>query len=155
MSFTRFNYDKARTKKRLDESTFTGKYFLNTPGNGTPQFYEDPHIRLQKWGGNLRNVECGNHPIDIETELIGRKRYKTRYGDKNIVQPIQTTKVKSSVVPAYTEETRVTHPAMMYRDKPHVRWEYPIHDPQLPTCMQFHNNISTRIIQKDTFIPKI
>jgi len=51
MAFTRFSNDIALQQKRLEESTFTGIYHLNTPGNGLDNPYiNDVHIRLQKWG---------------------------------------------------------------------------------------------------------
>ena len=57
MAFTRFNYDDSRTKKKLQESTGPGRYSLNMPGNGpTPCFFNDPQIRVQKWGANLMSV---------------------------------------------------------------------------------------------------
>lgn len=31
MAFTRFNYDDARTKKKLQEATDSGRYVLNVP----------------------------------------------------------------------------------------------------------------------------
>ena len=60
MSFTRFDYDECRTAKKLQELTGPGRYMLNTPGPGCNLcFYEDPQIRLQGWGANLR----GSPPI--------------------------------------------------------------------------------------------
>ena len=64
-----------KNKKLLQESTGPGRYIMNTPGSGSnPLFMLDPHIRLQKWGGNLMGVYNG-HPIDIESDLknVGRK----------------------------------------------------------------------------------
>ena len=74
MAFTRFNYDDCRTKKKLQESTGPGRYSLNMPGNGSnPCFFNDPQIRVQKWGANLRSVVNGA-PIDIDSDLTGRTR---------------------------------------------------------------------------------
>ena len=43
MAFTRFNYDDARTKKKLQEATGSGRYILNVPGNGSnPTYFDDP-----------------------------------------------------------------------------------------------------------------
>ena len=84
MSFTRFNYDDCRTEKLLQESTGPGRYILNTPGWGDkPTFYNDPQIRMQKWGANLRHVPDGN-AIDIHSDLIGitRKLSKDCKGSK-------------------------------------------------------------------------
>ena len=79
MAFTRFNYDDSRTKKKLQESTGPGRYSLNMPGNGsTPCFFNDPQIRVQKWGANLMSVVNGA-PIDIDSDLTGRTRKLTKY----------------------------------------------------------------------------
>ena len=89
MAFTRFNYDDCRTKKKLQESTGPGRYSLNMPGNGpTPCFFNDPQIRMQKWGANLKddpqirmqkwgaNLKSvvNGAPIDIDSDLTGRTR---------------------------------------------------------------------------------
>ena len=156
MSFTRFNYDKARTSKLLQESTGPGRWILNTPGNGTqPGYYEDPQIRTQLWGGNLMSSSTG-HPVDIWSELDGRNRIQTHDGAQHHKEKqVTVKKVEYPTITTTVNESRVTHPALMYRDLPHVRWEYPIHDPQENTCLSFHNNVSTRIQQKDDFIPKL
>mgnify|MGYP005660732585 FL=1 len=53
MAFTRFHDDPCRIKKQLQESTDIGRWILNVPGQGSkPDYMNDPHIRLQKWGGN-------------------------------------------------------------------------------------------------------
>ena len=79
MAFTRYNYGDCRTKKKLQESTGPGRYRLNVPGNGSkPCFFNDPQIRLQKWGANLENVINGA-PIDIDSDLTGRTRQLTKF----------------------------------------------------------------------------
>ena len=70
MSFTRFHDDPYRIQKQLEESTHTGRYQLDTPGQGINlPFMEDPHIRLQKWGSNLRT-----NTTAIESDLRGLTR---------------------------------------------------------------------------------
>ena len=55
MASTRFSSDYCRIEKQLQESTGPGRYMLNVPGQGsTLTFFDDPHIRMQSWGGNLR-----------------------------------------------------------------------------------------------------
>ena len=69
MAFTRFNYDKCRTQKNIQQATGPGRYILNVPGIGDkPAVFNDPQLRMQKWGGNLRGVYNG-HPIDIDSDL--------------------------------------------------------------------------------------
>ena len=70
MAFTRFHDDQARVEKQLQELTGSGRYMIDTPGNGpAPPFMEDPFIRLQKWGANLRS-----NTINLESELLGIKQ---------------------------------------------------------------------------------
>jgi hypothetical protein len=129
MAFTRFNYDDSRTKKKLQESTGPGRYALNMPGNGTsPCFFNDPQIRMQKWGANLDNVINGA-PIDIDSDLKGVTRKLTKYSQKsqfpNSGVPI-TQKVEYPICgDALTDESRATHPAWKYRALPQNR-EYPL-----------------------------
>ena len=155
MAFTRFNYDKLRTEKLLQQATGPGRYMLNVPGNGLkPCFFEDPHIRLQKWGANLRHVVNGA-PIDISSDLDGRTRRvnkfcnSTEYPNAGVVK---TTAITYPTCAAYTDETRASHPPWMYRDLEQTRWEYPLLNPQENVCYPFHNNVSTRILEKDYFI---
>tara|TARA_B110000879_G_C11085518_1_gene476692 strand:- start:144 stop:641 length:498 start_codon:yes stop_codon:yes gene_type:complete len=159
MAFTRFNYDDSRTKKKLQESTGPGRYSLNMPGNGTsPCFFNDPQIRMQKWGANLDNVINGA-PIDIDSDLKGVTRKLTKYNQKsqfpNSGVPI-TQKVEYPICgDALTDESRATHPAWKYRALPQNR-EYPLFlNPQENVCMRFHNNLNTRLLERDNFVPKI
>jgi hypothetical protein len=159
MAFTRFNYDYQRTAKLLQESTGPGRYILNKPGNGpAPCYFEDPHIRLQEWGANLQHVKNGGGPVDIASDLDGRTRRLTKYctakeyPNKGVVK---TEANKYSTCKAYTDETRASHPAWMYRDLEQTRWEYPLLNPQENVCKSFHNNISTRILEKDNYVPTL
>lgn len=158
MSFTRFNYDESRTKKILQESTGPGRWILNQPGNGDkPCFFEDPHIRMQQWGANLR-IPTSGAPIDIASDLDGRTRkYKkfcpnTKYPNTGIVK---SEKQEYPTCSAYTDETRISHPAWLYRDLEQTRWEYPLLDPQENTIRPFYNYLSSRILEKDNYVAKI
>jgi len=159
MAFTRFNYDDSRTKKKLQESTGPGRYSLNMPGNGTsPCFFNDPQIRMQTWGANLETVVNGA-PIDIDSDLKGVTRKLTKYSQKSqFPNSGVPTKVKNNYPvcgDALTDESRATHPAWMYRALPQNR-EYPLFlNPQANVCMRFHNNLNTRLLEKDNFVPKI
>ena len=129
MAFTRFNYDDCITKKKLQESTGPGRYSLNMPGNGpTPCFFNDPQIRMQKWGANLESVINGA-PIDIDSNLTGRTRKLTKYCTNkkfpNAGVPITQKNQYPVCGDALTDESRATHPAWMYRALPQNR-EYPL-----------------------------
>ena len=154
MAFTRFKYDDCRTKKSLQQSTDVGKWILNVPGNGDkPCYMNDPHIILQKWGGNLRT-----NTINLESELKGVNRHankdciaKDEYQKYNVAnQAIQYP--TSSIL--NTEQSRATNPAWWYRDLEQSNWQYPPLNPQANTCFSFENNLSTRILEKDYFTPK-
>jgi hypothetical protein len=70
MAFSRFHDDPARIKQQLEQDTFPGRYQLNTPGPGDNlPFWEDPNIRLQRWGANLKT-----NTTDFESELRGMTR---------------------------------------------------------------------------------
>mgnify|MGYP006091166599 FL=1 len=43
----------------------------------------------------------------------------------------------------------------MYRDLEHPVWEQPIVDPQAHLEKTFHDNIQTRILEKDFYKPKV
>lgn len=154
MSFTRFHDDPCRIRKQLQESTGPGKYMMNVPGNGDkPCFIEDPFIRLQKWGANLRT-----NTINVESDLIGLTRSNTKdcidknqYNNNNV----KSSSVTYPVCNPTTEESRATHPAWTARDLEQVNWYILPLDPQENTCIPFYNNQNTRLIERDNFIAKI
>ena len=154
MANTRFNYDDARTKKALQQSTDPGKWVLNVPGNGAnPCYMEDPQIIIQKWGGNLRtntiNLESDLRGVNrqIGRDCLGKDNYKS-YNVQN--EAIQYPTCNN----LFTEQSRATNPAWWYRDLEQVDWQFPPLNPQLNTCIPFQNNLSTRVLEKDYFTPK-
>ena len=159
MSFTRFNYDECRTQKILQESTGPGRYILNTPGWGeNPVFYNDPQIRMQGWGGNLRNVVNGG-AIDINSDLLGISRQlkkdciKEQFPNKGIAHSKRVTypEYNKSIV----QESRATHPAFNYKDlEQNHRYYLPL-DPQENAIPMFQNSLNTRLLERDNFTPKI
>ncbi|MBN20852.1 MAG: hypothetical protein CL678_06135 [Bdellovibrionaceae bacterium] len=159
MAFCRYNYDECRTKKKLQESTGPGRWILNMPGNGPdPCFFNDPHIRLQQWGANLDYVVNGA-PIDIDSDLTGRTRRLTKYCSKEMFSEKGVPVTEKIIYPicneALTDQSRTTHPAFKYRDLPQTR-EYPLFlNPQENLCFKFHNNLNTRLLERDNYIPKI
>ena len=154
MSFTRFHDDPSRIHKQLEISSYAGRYMLNTPGQGTDlPFFEDPNIRLTHWGSNHKGNE-----IELENDLRGLTRTLNRdYENTNDYS-------KHSVVPnnivyrsenPFVEESRASHPAWMYKDLEHSRWETPFLNPLNGIEPNFHCNIQTRIIEKDLFTPVV
>ena len=154
MSFTRFHDDPCRINKQLQESTDPGRYMLNVPGNGDKPYYiEDPYIRIQGWGANLRT-----NTINLESNLMGLNQPLSRDCLKN---NYSKTAVDSSPIsypsccPSFVEQSRVTHPAWTYRDLEQTNWYYPQLNPQENVCFPFQNNLSTRILEKNNYVAKI
>jgi len=153
MSFTRFHDDPLRISKQLQEITGTGRYMLDTPGPGINlPFFEDTHLRLQGWGANLQT-----NTVNLESELIGLGRplscdaTSEVYTKYNVVS---TQPAYSSANPS-VEETRASHPAWMYRDLEHPRWEEPWINPQAHVEKRFQDNVQTRILEKDYYKPRV
>lgn len=144
MASTRFNHDSARINKQLQESTGLFRYQLDAPGPGvdTP-FFEDPQIRIQKWGANL-----GNNTTDLESDLRGINRKLTRAAvEYQSLTPSSYTK-SYGTQSAFVDETRATLPAWTLRDLEHPRWTTSFHDVQSKIEVPFKNQESTRIQQK-------
>jgi len=151
MAFTRFHDDPVRIMKSLEQSTFAGRYMLDTPGPGLNMPYmEDPQIRIHTWGANM-----WTNSTNLESELRGLGRPLTHnpktYEDAKIHQGRPIAYPVSNI---HVEDSRYSHPVCMYRDIEIPRWETPILDPQANLERPTNHNISTRILTKDHFVPK-
>lgn len=151
MSFTRFHDDPIRIQKSLDISTFQGRYQLDRPGPGVNlPFQEDPNLRLQKWGANLHL-----NTVNLESDLRGMNRYLNR-DDVNLndFKKHSVNTMNMAVYPTvnpFTQESRASDPAWMYRDVEQSKWETPLLDPQANLEIPFLHNVQTRILEKDHF----
>jgi hypothetical protein len=154
MSFTRFHDDPCRINKQLQESTDPGRYMLNVPGNGDKPYYiEDPYIRIQGWGANLRT-----NTINLESNLMGLNQPLSRDCLQNnyLKTAVDSSPISyPSCCPSFVEQSRVTHPAWTYRDLEQTNWYYPQLNPQENVCFPFQNNLSTRILEKNNYVTKI
>lgn len=154
MSFTRFHDDPSRINKQSEESSFPGRYALTTPGPGANlPFMEDPQIRLQYWGANQMT-----NTVNLESDLRGLTRKLNRDSILENCYKLNAsggTHMKFPTTETFIDESRATHPAWMYRDIEQTRWETPILDPQANLEKGFHDNINTRILEKDNFVPRI
>jgi hypothetical protein len=154
MAFTRFHDDPCRIKKELEESSFPGRYLLNTPGQGIDlPFLEDPQVRMQKWGGNLRD-----NTINLESDLRGLTRPLNRdlFHENNYKNfAVQSKAVNSRTQAPFVEESRASHPAWMYKDLEQPRWEHPLLNPLDRIEPQFPSQVQTRILEKDAFRPTL
>jgi hypothetical protein len=129
---------------------------LNVPGNGAiPDYMADPHIRAQKWGGNLRT-----NAVDLENALQGGNR---RLGSDCLGETYERHTPSNSAISAptntslFTEQSRSIAPAWEVRNlEKRGQWDYLFHDPQLGANvhMPFVANVNTRTAEKDAFVPK-
>lgn len=145
--YTRFHDDERRMRKAVQQSSYTGDYYLSTPGQGMSlPFVADPAVRLTHWGGNLLQDS-----VDIESVL----RCQTQPLTHDVVMPPSPALVPllSVVEDASTrcEDSRATHPAWMYRSVEHAVWESPFLNPQAHLEKPFHTNLQTRLLEKDMF----
>ena len=149
MAFTRFHDDAGRIYKNLEQSTFSGRYMLDTPGPGSQlPFMEDPQLRVQRWGANM-----WTDSTNLESELRGlgmplSHDYDRTYQQAKLSQGAQVAYSSSDV---HVDESRSSHPAFMYRDLEQSRWEAPILNPQAVVEKKFVDNLNTRILAKDHF----
>lgn len=154
MSFTRFYDDPNRIQNQVYQSSFAGKYFLNTPGQGLDlPFVEDPNIRVQRWGANLQT-----NSVNLESDLRGLTRPLNRdlIGHNDYVQQsVPSSKMLYSNTAPFVEESRASHPAWMYKSLDENRWEAPLLNPLNRIEKEFHDNIQTRILEKDYYTPKV
>lgn len=150
MAQTSYRNDDARIKKELEMSTFQGRYFLSTPGQGMLlPFVSDPHIRLQSFGANMMSDMHG-----IENDLMGRNRVLKKYPiDYKALQPtlsILPTKTNNK----QTFNSRSELPAWLLRDRDNQlnNFQYPWINPQDNIEFQGHYNIQTRLLDKKQFM---
>jgi hypothetical protein len=82
----------------------------------------------------------------LNRDCLGKNQYtKHSVSSQKVEYPVCTDLT--------TDQSRVTHPAWMVRDLEQVDWYYPPLNPQENTCLPFQNNLSTRILEKDFFVP--
>jgi hypothetical protein len=151
MSFTRFSDDPNRIRKQLEQTTFVGRYMLDVPGQGIDlTFFEDPQIRMQKWGANLRD-----NTVNLESDLFGMTRKLNR--DIIDINDYKTYEVKTNekqwgTSKPFVEESRASHPAWMYKSLEQDRWENPFLNPLDKVEKKFVDNLQTRILEKDYYL---
>ena len=153
MSFTRYHDETCRIEKQLQESTDPGRYILNTPGNGDkPCYYEDPFIRLEKWGANLNT-----NSINLESDLMGLSRNlnKDTIKENNYKKyTINSHKITYPNCKPFVIQSRTIMPPWTVNDLEQNNFDYLFFDPQSNIDIPFYNNISTRILEKDYYLAK-
>lgn len=151
MSFTRFHDDPARIQKQLEESTYTGRYFLNTPGQGVLMpFEEDVYVRCQGWGANLTT-----NTVNLESDFRGLTRKANRdlpAVNEHLKQSVEAYPLQYASAQPRTDQSRASCPAFQFRDMDmaYNRFEYPFLNPQDRIEYEFPTQLQTRILEKDT-----
>ena len=143
MASTRFHNDICRVQKQNEILTGLGRYMLNVPGNGKhPYYFEDPYIRLQKWGGNL-----DANPVELESELMG---LGVTLGCDSSQSPIKYQPVKYPTIQEVTSQPRATHPAWEARTVVNLS---PTEDPDYKPVVNppFSSQSNTRLVASDKF----
>jgi len=108
---------------------------------------------LQKWGGNLQN-----NTIALESDLHGLTRPLNRdlTDDNNYkTKSVSSSRNNYSSVDPFVQESRASHPAWMYKDLEQPRWESPLLNPLNGLEKGFHENIQTRLLEKDNHVTKL
>jgi len=148
MANTRLYNDKNKiiADNKLDYDT--SNYILNTPGNGLrPSFIDDPHIRMQKFGGNISaNI------IDVNSNLIGLTRKIGRDCTQKKYSNIYSKNQFPDITGSITDQSRASQPAWELRDLENNRQDYPLNDPQNHVESPFDNNVSSRLQEKDSYM---
>jgi hypothetical protein len=154
MACSRYNNDPGRILKQNAMLTFAGRYALDVPGpGGKMDFNADPHIRISKWGANFKN-----NMMDINSDLRGLTRPLNRdlpeinSYEKHAVKPSSISYGETNYI---TDDSRATHPAWTFRDAEMNRWEQPLLNPLDQLEKPFHNNLNTRILERDYFVRKV
>ena len=71
------------------------------------------------------------------------------------INAVKTEPLSYSKLNPFTQESRASHPAWTYKDLEQSRWEIPFINPTANREIPFHNNLSSRLIEKDGFKPNI
>ena len=157
MAFTRFHDDPCRIQKYLDETTYVGNYEINVPGNGDkPLFFNDPHLRMQKWGANL-----SQNKTELESDLKGITRKlnsdsieQNNYLDYNNNNNLYNPNIYPLQNNEITHQPRATNPAWELRDQENMNYGEPtFFNPQQNVFQPFRMNVDTRILEKDHYNP--
>jgi len=129
MALTSIRNEPCRIKKELQQMTDIGRYQIAKPGPGANVgFVEDPHIRLQGWGANLRT-----NTINTESDLLGLTRSLTRDCvplNEYEKMKTQNESLNYGTITASTEESRAINPAWTLLDQESNRWNYLHNNPQ-------------------------
>jgi hypothetical protein len=139
---TNIRQSKGRLEKEAEISTYAGRYYLDTPGNGVKlPYFEDPHIRIQKSSG----IRGYRGTTDWESELRGITRPLTKYDVHDpFKSPLPRMSEVNSVDHPISDETRTTAPAWVLREYQQDRWETPFLNPLDKAIVPFEINVPIR-----------
>jgi hypothetical protein len=164
MASTRTKYDEVHTAQSALDISNIQAYTYNVPGPGSfVPYHDDPFLRLQKWGGNMRT-----NTFDIDSDLKGltRKINKSHMDSQNykdfaaLSQPVVFPTELS-----WVQQPRTSEPAWELREHSNFRWEKPFISPQhaigayhsgsFGLERPFQENICTRMIERDRPVSRV
>ena len=153
MSFTHLPHDECAYKHRLLESVGPGEYMLDKvyAENCKACFVPSAGVRLGKYG-----VAVCDNTIDVDSELLGLTRQKSKCPGKQIVQRgklICSTNVPNECNELDPESSRLSNPPCTLRCRGWNRWEHLCQDPQANIETPFAADVSTRLLAKDSHRP--
>ena len=156
MAFTRAYDDKDRVNTFLQQDVNNLKYMVNVPGNGTrPYYIEDPQVRLQKFGANISSnivdINSGLKGMDKVLSRDGNCPNNGRGGNSSSFDNHYSRLCFPTVSSAITDQPRATEPAWALRDLEANRWNYLHSNPQNHIEVEFVNNVSSRILEKNNY----
>ena len=156
MAFTRAYDDKDRVNMFLQQDVDNLKYMVNVPGNGTrPYYIVDPQVRLQKFGANIsENIVDINSGLRGMDRVLSRDGFEPNTGRAGNSEPFNNQYVKHifpTISSTITDQPRATEPAWALRDLEQNNWDYLPSNPQNNTEIQFENNVSSRILEKNNY----
>lgn len=151
---TNIRESKGRLIKEAEISTYAGRYYLNTPGQGMDVPYlEDPHFRLQNWSG----VIGASNTTNWESDLRGLTRPLMKGDTQNYSDPRTSQLPIMAPIHSYnellTDESRSTLPAWTFRELEQNRWEKPFLNPIDKAFMPFNTEMNIRRREVENFVP--
>lgn len=140
MSFTRKFDDDEAVRNKLYQLSAINCYTLQTPGNGIrPHYVEDPHIRLQKFGANLRSNCC-----NVSSSIRGLGIPHTRDCTDKLKSAVTGDRISYPKTDSWTDESRATHPVWWYRTVTRSTNQFLHADPQRNAVNKRWESQSTR-----------
>ena len=154
MSFNRTKYDNNKYSNYLERVTQFAEYNL-TENVCEPCYNIDPSVRLQK-SGNISNVNDENDLLNLNRK---NKEFIPDCTEENNCKSQHLSKLNSNSnqlpdCQFSTDNTRLSDLSPNVSELGNNRWEWIRNgNPQNFAIPNFELNVSTRILEKDNYVP--